>query len=255
VNFPKNLLAALFAALGPWAPFWIALADSSFVPLAQAVDVMVVAQAIVHHDQAYTTAAMAVAGSTLGCFAAYLAARRAGPRLLAKFLAPTRRQALQNGFARHGTWHLIVQTMVPLPLPMRVSLVSAGAFRMSPLHFIAAVLFARSVRYFGLALATLTFGEHAILFWKERAGLLAGLLLAGAVVWLAWRALPWARARIRKIMGSPAACLARLQLEATAVQWDEQVNKKLGQAPANRVPAYAPAPARDAHGGGWARLD
>jgi membrane protein YqaA with SNARE-associated domain len=42
----RNLLTALLAAMGPWALFWVALADSSLLPLAQAVDVMVVAQAL-----------------------------------------------------------------------------------------------------------------------------------------------------------------------------------------------------------------
>ena len=130
---------------------------------------------------------MAVAGSTLGCFAAYLAARRAGPGLLEKYLAPARRQALQQSFARHGGWHLVLQTMIPLPLPMRLSLLGAGVFRMHPARFLAAIVLARAVRYFGLALATLTFGERAILFWRERVGLLASLLVAAIAVWLAWK--------------------------------------------------------------------
>lgn len=248
MSFPKNLLAALFAALGPWAPFWIALADSSFIPLAQAVDVMVVAQAILSREQAYATAAMAVAGSTLGCFAAYLAARRAGPRILERFLAPARRQALQESFARHGAWHLVVQTMVPLPLPMRLSLVGAGVFRMHPLRFLAAVLFARAVRYFGLALVALTFGERAILFWKERAWAFAGLMLAGVVVWLVWKAVPFARIRARNGRGPQAARRGRTCLEYSTLEWNEQAAQKLAQAPANRVAAHTEAPARDSHG-------
>ncbi len=201
MSLPKNAMAALFAALGPWAPFWIALADSSFVPLAQAVDVMVVAQAILAPHQAYETAAMAVAGSTLGCFAAYLAARRAGPRLLGRYLAPARQQALQESFRRHGPWHLLVQAMVPLPLPLRVSLLGAGIFRMHPLRFLAAILFARGVRYFGLTLATLTFGERAILFWRDRAGALVGLILAAGALWLIWQTLPPVRDWVRKTCG------------------------------------------------------
>jgi membrane protein YqaA with SNARE-associated domain len=253
VKFPKNLLSALFAALGPWAPFWIALADSSFVPLAQAVDVMVVAQAILHPQQAYSTAAMAVAGSTLGCIAAYLAARRGGPRVLERFVSPARWQALQRSFARHGAWHLVVQTMVPLPLPMRLSLVGAGVFRMHPLRFVAAVLFARAVRYFGLALATLAFGENAILFWKERAGLFAGLFLAGVALWLVWKAMASSRAKARSGRGLRAA-RSETCLEQSALHADEQASEKLVEAPAERVPAHPAAPARVAHGDQRPRL-
>jgi membrane protein YqaA with SNARE-associated domain len=253
MSFPKGMLAALFGILGPWAPFWIALADSSFVPLAQAVDVMVVAQALLSRDQAYGTAAMAVAGSTLGCFAAYLAARRAGPRLLERYLAPARRQALQESFARHGGWHLALQTMVPLPLPMRLSLVGAGAFRMHPARFLAAILIARTIRYFGLALATLTFGERAILFWRERAGALASLLVAGIAVWLAWKtftAVRTARQRRRPRATQQAAS----SLEQATLRCDEQSVQKLGQAHASSTPAHPAAPARVPHGGSEPRL-
>jgi membrane protein YqaA with SNARE-associated domain len=249
MSFPKDLLAAPFAALGPWAPFWVALADSSFLPLAQAVDVMIVAQAMLHGEQAYGAAAMAAAGSTLGCFAAYLAARRAGPRILERYLAAGRRQSLQDSFARHGAWHLVAQTMIPLPLPMRLSLVGAGAFRMHPLRFLAAVLMARTVRYFGLAFVTLAFGERAILFWKERAWVFAGLCLAGVLIWLGWKTIAAARARSRD-GGSPRT--ARLRTirhgdtgrEPASLHGNEQAAKELAEARANRVPAHPATPAR-----------
>jgi membrane protein YqaA with SNARE-associated domain len=244
MSFSKDLLAALFAALGPWAPFWIALADSSFLPLAQAVDVLVVAQAILHGEQAYGTAAMAAAGSTLGCFAAYLAARRAGPGILERCLAPGRRHSLQATFTRHGAWHLVAQTMIPLPLPMRLSLVGAGVFRMHPLRFLAAIVFARAVRYFGLAFVTLAFGERAILFWKERAWVLAGLLAAGAAIWLVGKTLAASRAAVR-LAGRPQADRrGGSGREPGALHGDEQAAKKLVEALANRVPAHPATPAR-----------
>jgi membrane protein YqaA with SNARE-associated domain len=244
MSFAKNLPGALLGALGPWAPFWIALADSSFVPLAQAVDVMIVAQAILSRDHAYGTAAMAVAGSTLGCFAAYLAARRAGPRILEKFLAPGRRQSLQQSFARHGAWHLVVQTMVPLPLPMRLSLAGAGVFRMHPLRFLAAIVFARTVRYFGLAFVTLAFGERAILFWRERAWVLAGLLLLGGVVWLAWKTLPPRWCKVSRWARPAAPRHAGTCLDLSALHGHEQAAKKLVEERANGVPAHPATPAR-----------
>lgn len=189
MSFSKNWIAGL-AALGPWAPFWMALADSSFLPLAQAVDLMVIARALTAPDQAYGTAGMAVAGSTLGCFAAYLAARRAGHRILDRFVTPERRRKLHDSFQKQGAWPLIVQTMVPLPLPMRLWIAGAGALGMQPFRFIGAVLFARTIRYVGLAFVTLTFGEHVVWALKERGWVLASLMLSAALVWLAWK-LAW----------------------------------------------------------------
>jgi membrane protein YqaA with SNARE-associated domain len=187
MSFPKSLMAGLLGVLGPWAPFWIALTDSSFLPLAQAVDFMVVAQAVASPQQAYATAGMAVAGSTLGSFAAYLASCRGGRRTHARFVKPERSQKLQQSFEQQGVWPLIVQTMLPLPLPMRLWVIGAGVFGMQPFRFIGAVLFARTIRYFGLAFVTLTFGERVVLLLKERAWVCGGLILAAGLLWLAWK--------------------------------------------------------------------
>jgi membrane protein YqaA with SNARE-associated domain len=234
--------------MGPWALFWAALGDSSFLPLAQAVDVLVVAQALLSPERAYTAAALAVAGSTLGCFAAYLAARRGGRRILEKHVSPARRQKLQESFAAHGAWQLIVQAMVPLPLPMRLSIIGAGVFRMQPLRFFGAVLFARAVRYLGLAFVTLTFGERAILTFKERGWLLASLFLAGTVAWMAWRMIRPARVAAQDAGRSQGATLGVASPPDAAGLRDEQGEQELAETHSHRVGANPPAPAGDPRG-------
>ena len=252
MSFPKNFLAGALAALGPWAPFWIALTDSSFLPLAQAVDVMIVAQAVALPQQVYATAAMAVAGSTLGCCATYLAARRAGRRILLRFLTPQRSQQLENSFKQQGVWPLMVQTMLPLPLPMRLWVLGAGALGMQPLRFVGAVFFARTVRYFGLASATLTFGEGVILALKERAWLFAGLLVVGALAWLVWKIASADALTSARLLG--AGLRRRAPVMQTANLWDEQNGQELVESHAGRVHAQRAAAARGAHGDRRARL-
>jgi membrane protein YqaA with SNARE-associated domain len=254
MSFPKNLMAAVFAALGPWAPFWIALADSSFLPLAQAVDIMVVAQAVLSPAEAYSTAAMAVGGSTLGCFAAYLAARRGGRRVLEKFVSGKRRRELQESFERQGAWPLIVQAMLPLPMPTRLWLIGAGVFGMQPLRFIGAILFARAVRYFGLVFVTLTFGERALLALEERAWLFAGLLLAGAAAWLARKSAPAARLRAAGLRLRESAYNLGHRWNAGGRRVDEQGEQELGKATADHLGTHEKATARAAHGDRWTGL-
>jgi membrane protein YqaA with SNARE-associated domain len=244
----RNLLTTLLAAMGPWALFWIALGDSSFLPLAQAVDVLVVAQALLSPEQAYAGAALAVAGSTLGCFAAYLAARRGGRRILEKYVSPPRQRKLQESFARHGAWQLILQTMVPLPLPMRLSILGAGVFRMRPWRFLGAVLLARAVRYLGLAFVTLTFGEHAILTFEERGWPLVSLILAGTAAWMAWRMFRPSRAATHAPHRLPGATRNADCLLDTAGLRDEHGEKELAEAHAHGVGANPPPPARDPDG-------
>ncbi|MEX2303637.1 MAG: VTT domain-containing protein [Bryobacterales bacterium] len=243
MGFPKNMLAGLLGALGPWAPFWIALTDSSFLPLAQVVDFMIVAQAVASPQQAYATAGMAVAGSTLGCFAAYLASCRGGRRILDRFVNPERSQRLQQSFEQQGVWPLIVQTMLPLPLPMRLWVIGAGVFGMQPLRFLGAVLFARVVRYFGLAFVTLTFGERVVLMLKERAWVCGGLLLAAGLAWLAWKA----TASQRAMYSARAADRQRLP-ERSARLSHEQSRQKLAETHARHSRNDGAALAGDPHG-------
>jgi membrane protein YqaA with SNARE-associated domain len=247
MNFPNNLLAVLFGVLGPWAPFWIALTDSSFLPLAQAVDFLVVAQAVALPEQAYATAAMAVAGSTLGCFAAYLAARRGGRRILDRLVKQERSRKLQQSFEQQGVWPLIVQTMLPLPLPMRLWIIGAGVFGMHPVRFLAAVLFARTIRYFGLAFVTLTFGERVVLMFKERAWVFASLLLAAGLAWLAWRILAARRASAAARF-SPGATRRLAPSHQTAYLLNEQTWQELATAHASRADRHEQTLARGSHG-------
>jgi membrane protein YqaA with SNARE-associated domain len=239
MSFPKNWMAGLIGALGPWAPFWIALTDSSFLPLAQAVDFMVIAQALTLPDQAYATAAMAVTGSTLGCFAAFLAARRGGRRILDRFVKAERSEKLRQSFEQQGVWPLIVQTMLPLPLPMRLWVIGAGVFGMQPFRFIGAVFFARTIRYFGLAFVTLTLGERVVSMWKERAWVFTGLLLTMGLAWLAWR-----------VIASRRASLAtnRAMLERTAELSHEQTGQEMVKAHAFRSRVHGAASAGIPHG-------
>jgi membrane protein YqaA with SNARE-associated domain len=244
MSFPKNLMAGLLGALGPWAPFWIALTDSSFLPLAQVVDFMVVAQAVASPQQAYATAGMAVAGSTLGCFAAYLAACRGGRRILDRFVSPKRSQKLQRSFEQQGVWPLIVQTMLPLPLPMRLWVIGAGVFGMQPFRFLSAVLFARTIRYFGLAFVTLTFGERVVLMLKERVWVCGGLLLAAGLAWLAWKA----TASQRAMYSARAADRQRALPERSAILSHEQSRQKLAETHARHSRNDGAALAGDPHG-------
>lgn len=244
----RNLLPWLLGALGPWALFWAALADSSFVPLLQAVDVMVVAQSVVAPRQAYLAALMATAGSTLGCLAAYLAARLGGRRLVERHVSAVRRERLRESFVKHGAWSLIVPTMAPLPLPMRLFVIGAGVFRMRVVSFASAILLARTVRYFGLAFIAVTFGERAILFFRERAWAVTGLLLVGASLWILWRKSGSIRVKLRKEDLEP--CRKRLEVLGREVvpRHHEPSPQDVVEAPAHRVRQNAPAVAGDPRG-------
>jgi membrane protein YqaA with SNARE-associated domain len=236
----KDLLRAL-GETGPWAPFWIALADSAFLPLAQTVDLLIVAAATTAPGLAYRSAFMAAAGSTLGCLASFAAARFCGARILNRYVSEARLAKLSRSFDRHGALALILPVMTPAPLPVRLFVWGAGALRMSPLKFVAAVGIARAIRYAGIAFVTLAVQEPALRFLTERFWLISGLLIVSVpLVLLFWR----------RRTGSTATRTGRRFAAGRGVllSWsakdDDQPAQGMALSPSGRLSQGAPLPAR-----------
>ena len=162
-------LAAWMTALGPLGIFLISLLDSVAVPMPQGVDALVVAQAIAAPETAYWGAALAVVGSAMGSLILFYMARRAGRAMLEKKASKTGIDKVHRQIDRFGALVLLVPTMVPLPLPMKLFVIAGGVFQMSVGRFLAVIVLARCVRYFGEAFVALRYGDQTADFLKEHA--------------------------------------------------------------------------------------
>ena len=169
LNSVKNPVVQSVLALGIWGPFLIALLDSAFIPLAQSVDLLILAQGALSPGTAYVAAFLAVVGSTLGSFLLYTMSQRGGRRLLGKKLSGPQFEKMRRQIETYGALALILPTMLPLPLPMRPLVIAAGVFRMKPERFLASIFVARTVRYVGLAFASVHLGESALIFLEQHA--------------------------------------------------------------------------------------
>lgn len=174
-------------AFGPFGIFLLGVFDSVGVPLPGAMDGLVLyiaVKAVKDPQRAYFTALMAVAGSLAGNVALFWAARH-GSKWFIKAepsLAPSRRQRFQAWFARYGLVTVFVPAIIPfVPLPLKVFVVSAGALRTSSTKFIAVVLAARVVRYFGEAYLGLQLGEGAEAYLRHNVWSLLGVAVAMAM--------------------------------------------------------------------------
>jgi membrane protein YqaA with SNARE-associated domain len=180
----QKLLTALLA-FGPIGILLVSLLDSFVIPLPAGVDVLVLTVAASeppdHPGPAYLAALMAVIGSTFGNLALFWAARH-GSRRLTKDAAPSPRTAkFQQWFHRYGLLTVFVPCVTPvIPFPLKVFVVSAGALHTRISKFLAVVLVARSIRYFGEAWLGVNLGHHAEEFLKRNAWTLlaAALLMA-----------------------------------------------------------------------------
>ena len=162
--------------------FLLSLIDSLGVPLPYATDYWLLAVAVDAPQRAYFTALMAVIGSSIGSVALFLAARH-GRRLFSKG-EPTspRGQKFQQWFNRYGLLTVFVPAVTPIiPLPLKVFVVSAGALRTRTSRFLAVLLAARIIRYFGEAYLGVQLGKDVEPFLRRNGWPLGGAVLAMAL--------------------------------------------------------------------------
>ena len=176
-------------AFGPLGVFLLAVLDSCGVPLPGAMDVSLIYVAWHSPALAYWTALAAVLGSLCGNAGLFLAARH-GARRFVK--APGRDKPRKFGqwFDRYGLVTVFIPTLLPVPpLPLKAFVVSAGVMRTPFSQFLAVVLAARVLRYFGEAYLAVRLGQDAHGFllrngWTMTAVALAlGFALFG-LIWL-----------------------------------------------------------------------
>jgi membrane protein YqaA with SNARE-associated domain len=147
----KRLLNTLIA-WGPLGVFLISVIDSSSIPVPGGVDALVVLLAVQHPETAYTTAAIAVAGSLIGGLILFLIARRGGEAYFERHAQSRRGVRMKRWFLEYGLLTVFIPALVPLPvLPYKIVAIAAGAFQVSPVIYMSVLTVARILRYFGLA--------------------------------------------------------------------------------------------------------
>jgi membrane protein DedA with SNARE-associated domain len=78
---------------------------------------------------------------------------------------------------------VFIPALLPIPLPLKVFILSAGALGVKPWTFAGVVLAARTPRYFGLAWLGAKLGHNSAAWLKDHSKelLLAAALLAAAL--------------------------------------------------------------------------
>jgi membrane protein YqaA with SNARE-associated domain len=178
-------ISAFLVAYGLFGILALSLLDSMGIPLPAAVDLLLLDVAVhsTHApSHAYFTALAAVVGSLAGNIALFQAARQ-GRRLFAKKEpAPGDRRRFQEWFRRYGLLTVFVPAVVPfVPLPLKVFVISAGAFQTPFGRFVGVILTARVIRYFGMAYLALQLGEDAHGFLIRNGWTIVGIALAMAL--------------------------------------------------------------------------
>jgi len=170
-------------AFGPLGVFVIGLLDSLGVPLVGGVDILLILVAVKTPQAAYLAATLATVGSILGNLILFQMARFGVRRFAGAEVPEGKRQKFRLWFQRYGLLTVFIPAVTPfVPLPLKVFVISAGAMHTPVGRFLAVVLVARVLRYFGEAYLGIRLGKDAHGFLTQNAWNIAGIAVALALV-------------------------------------------------------------------------
>ncbi len=162
-------LVATFVSWGPLGVLILAVLDSAGIPLPLGVDALVVTLGTWGAETAFLAAVLAVAGSVAGNLILYSLARKGGEAYAHRHILSPRAQRLHDWFIRYGLVTVFIPALLPIPLPMKLFVILAGAFGVRRHSFILTVLAARIPRYFGLAYLGVAIGTQSLTWFVNHA--------------------------------------------------------------------------------------
>lgn len=182
------MLSGILSAIREWARefggvglFVVAALDSSFLSFPQVNDLLIIYLSTKTPALMPYYAAMTTAGSLLGCFVLYGFARRGGEMFLRKRFSGERVERGLALYQRHGLLAVVVPALLPPPTPFKLFVLLAGAAKVSPWKFGAAIAIGRGIRYFGQGYLAVLYGEAAIDMVRDH-GTAVGIGLAVAAL-------------------------------------------------------------------------
>ncbi len=153
-------ISEFFITLGPVGLFVVTVLDSSFVPLPGSADALIILLSTTHPRFMILYAAIATAGSALGCVILYRISRRAGSRALKRF-SPSKQKKVKGWIDRYDALSVLVASLLPPPFPFKVFVITAGVFRFSLPRFTVAIICGRMFRFLLLGFLAVRYGEQA----------------------------------------------------------------------------------------------
>lgn len=130
-------------------------------------------------EQAVLCAVLALAGSLAGSMFLFYISRRGGEAYLERHTVSARGIKMRNWFQHYGLLTVFISAVSPIPMPMKLFVISAGALGVRPLPFAGTVFAARLTRYAALAYLGAHLGhDGAGAYLKAHAWHIGGILLA-----------------------------------------------------------------------------
>jgi membrane protein YqaA with SNARE-associated domain len=170
-------IEAWASELGGVGLFILAALDSSFLSFPQVNDLLIIYLSTRYPERMPYYAGMTVLGSLLGCFALFSVTWRGGEAFLRKRFSGPRVERGLALYQRHGLLAVVIPSLLPPPVPLKLFVLLAGAAKVAPWKFGLAIAIGRGIRYFGQGYLAVLYGERAAVLVREN-GTIVGILLA-----------------------------------------------------------------------------
>lgn len=154
-------LALFFAHLGGFGLLLLGILDSSFLFMPLGNDLLVVALTAQHHNRMPYYAAMAVAGSVIGCFLTDLVCRAGGEKGLQKFSGRTI-EYVKRKVKKKAGWALALACVLPPPFPFTPFIIVMSALQYPRARMLSIVAAGRAVRFAAEGALAIVYGRHIL---------------------------------------------------------------------------------------------
>ena len=193
----KHLASRLFVILlhlGGLGQFALGVLDSSFLVMPLGNDLLMVALAARRHSFLLMTyyAAMATAGSVVGCLLMDVISRKGGEEVLDRHISSRTLKFVECKVRKSAGWALAFASLMPPPFPFTPFVIAAAALEYPREKLLTVIGIARFIRFFLIGVLALIFGRR-ILEWADSAalqwimiGLLVVAILASVISVVGW---------------------------------------------------------------------
>jgi len=155
-----------FVSMGGFGLLFLGILDSSFLFMPLGNDLLVIGMTARRHDLMFYYAAMATAGSVLGCLLIDLMVRKGGEKGLEKHLPPKRLDYIRNKVEKSAGWALAFAALMPPPFPFTPFVIASAALDYPRSKLLAVIGASRFVRFTVEGGLAMVFGRR-ILGWAK----------------------------------------------------------------------------------------
>ncbi len=165
----QSTLLHLLFSFGLFGLFFVAIVDSSFVPLPipGITDIMLVLMTARHTANSFLLVLISSTGSAIGGYLSYQIGQRGGIAFLEKRVPPRIFKLIREWMERHAILSVALPAILPPPMPLSPFVLAAGALKMSRNKFLVAFIISRTARHAIAVGLGLYYGRPILRLWNR----------------------------------------------------------------------------------------